>query len=320
MLRVLERKAQLVSYFDSLEVTCASDLFEFTSTQARKFGVFKKSTSVVAVGNGPILSKHAKSIQKDFDVVVRFNDFTKCTGKVGSKLDLHVINMCARCNFARLHQPGVPTLVIEQNHCERNDCDDVRNNPIAFTLKKKHLDLVLSLGEFTTGFLALVLLKCLYSNPLTLIGFGGKGHEGHASKRISHGVRSEHVFIQQWSNDGGVKLADRKTIVKPQSMKMLGDVQALKDTVDKGKPWLANQRKRAKGTVKKSPAKVTAKGRGSHPICKSKYKTCSKYSGGKAWAKPATSRALPFMLAAVDQKTSLCYHCQSRLVREGGRI
>ena len=170
-----------------------------------------------------------------------------------------------------------------------------------------------------------MLLKRLYAKPLTLLGFGGKGHEDDASQKIYHGVTSEHVFIQQWTNDGKSLLLDRKTIVDAKKLKSLKDVRALKNTIDKGTTWLANQRKRAKDTIKKRPATSigkaqsltgSAKARGSHPMCQSKYKTCSKYSGGKAWAKPATSMALPFVLAAFHQKTSLCCHCQSRLVRE----
>ena len=121
MQQALERKAQLVSYFDALTVSCASDLFNLTPVQARNFTIFKARASVVVVGNGPVCSKHRKTIENDFDVVVRFNDFTKSTSKVGSKLDLHVMNMCTSDNFLKLHQSGVPTLIMEQNHVDRNE-------------------------------------------------------------------------------------------------------------------------------------------------------------------------------------------------------
>jgi hypothetical protein len=152
--------------------------------------LFDRKSRVILVGNGPVSGYHGHEIDK-YDVVVRFNKYSKDTKAVGEKMDLHVLHV--NQNWQAFHDPSVLTIPME--------CDKIEENyaSLPSSFHPIHRDIwkeTCALADSSRGFLCFLFLRRLFSH-LDLIGFSGTGHHDPTSDwKQLHNVDVEHEMLK----------------------------------------------------------------------------------------------------------------------------
>lgn len=166
---------------------------------------------VVLVGNGPVRGSYGAHIDRDYDVVVRFNAYTLDAAKVGTRTDVHVVNDDPAIAAARA---DVPSVVLG---CDDSGAHNARVARVAGSCAANPTIMRDVCAEYdpTRGFLTLAVCLAVGCD-VTLVGFGGIGHHGGdllgwmrgyiASLSGAHDMGAEHRAIRTWVRDPHVKL------------------------------------------------------------------------------------------------------------------
>lgn len=193
----LSAKQQLVNYMQNLNIHNFADFLFFRDykklMEFEKFKhIFDPKNRVVIVGNGPVEEKLGNWIDT-FDVVVRFNKYTKDVEHVGSKLDIHIVNINGHNQSVEdIIEPDVLTLFLECLVFEHNYNIDIKD---CFSIRGNIFEDMCAISDSTRGFYGVLLLTKVFKN-IQLVGFGGIGHHNQKLQPIAHNITAEHKILR----------------------------------------------------------------------------------------------------------------------------
>ena len=157
-------------------------------------------------------------------LVVRFNKYTSDEQYVGSKIDLHVVNIGGHYSHHGLDlfsivKEGVPTIVMECTDVNMNyDLDALPSN--CYTIKREIFSDMCSICDSTRGFYILLLFKRFFRN-VSIVGFGGKGHHEDVEHKMYHNNSAEHELIRELCVSNNIDCSLTDAFGTPEMRKVL---------------------------------------------------------------------------------------------------
>ena len=187
---------------DALNKIVYDKNYEISKLSSIYFNKLKSAKRVCIVGNGPV-KKNITHLLDKFDVIIRFNNYSKDTDSklVGSRTEVQF--MCLQCANQDHWITNADCIIAFEIHREKlfKKISDLLKQR-AIVPPMDYVKNMKKISDMTRGFYAIA--SCLQVQEkinkdlkIYLIGFGGKGHHFDKNVKISHFHDEEKHIIKQ---------------------------------------------------------------------------------------------------------------------------